>query len=428
MAWVEHAVWWHVYPLGFTGAPIREPDAAPSGGGPAPIAGSSGTTPGTARLDRLLGWLDHAVALGANGLLLGPVFASTSHGYDTVDHFRIDPRLGDDEAFDRLVGACRARGLRLLLDGVFNHVGAEHPLLARALSEGPSGELADWFRIHWEAPGGPRPDVFEGHASLVELNHDSPAVAGLVGDVMTHWLARGIDGWRLDAAYRVPPAFWAAVLPRVRGEFPDAWFVGEVLHGDYAGYVTASGLDSVTQYELWKATWSSLADRNFFELDWALRRHDGFLDTFLPQTFVGNHDVTRIASKVGAETAVLALVVLMTAGGVPSAYAGDEWGFTGVKEERVGGDDAIRPAFPDSPAQLPPEGARIFRAHQDLVGLRRRHPWLVRARTSATTLTNTRYVYEARGDGELLTVELDVTEAPRARVTAPDGDVLFAWG
>ncbi len=413
MGWVEHAVWWQVYPLGFTGAPIREPDVAP---------------PATPRLDRLAAWLDHAVELGANGLLLGPVFASTSHGYDTVDHLRIDPRLGDDEAFDRLVAACRARGLRVLLDGVFNHVGAEHPLVTRALAEGPGGRYAGWFRIDWDAPGGPRPEVFEGHSSLVELNHHEPAVAAFVGDVMTHWLGRGIDGWRLDAAYRVPAAFWASVLPRVRAGFPDAWFVGEVLHGDYAGYVTASGLDSVTQYELWKAVWSSLADRNFFELDWALRRHDGFLDTFAPQTFVGNHDVTRIASRVGWDAALLALVVLMTAGGVPSVYYGDEWGLTGVKEERVGGDDAIRPAFPDSSARLPPEGARIFRAHQDLVGLRRRHPWLVRARTSATTLTNTRYVYEARGDGEMLTVELDVTEDPRARVTAPDGHVLFAWG
>lgn len=410
MTWVEHAVWWHVYPLGLTGAPIREPDVAP---------------PPVPRLDRLLGWLDHAVALGANGLLLGPVFASASHGYDTLDHFAVDPRLGDDEAFDRLVAACRARGLRLVLDGVFNHLGAAHPLVARALAEGPDGPYARWFRIDWAAPGGPRPEVFEGHAGLVELNHEAPEVARFVGDVMTHWLDRGVDGWRLDAAYRVPPAFWAGVLAGVRAAHPDAWFVGEVLHGDYAAYVRDSTLDSVTQYELWKATWSSLADRNFWELDWSLRRHDEFLATFLPQTFVGNHDVTRIASRVGADGAVLALVVLMTVGGVPSVYYGDEWGLTGVKEERVGGDDAIRPAL--DPALASAEGWGIYRAHQDLVGLRRRHPWLVGARTTALTTTNTRYVYETSDGASSLTVELDVTGAPRARVL--DGsDVLFAWG
>ena len=413
MGWVEHAVWWQVYPLGFTGAPIREPDE---------------DRPPTPRLDRLLPWLDHAVALGANGLLLGPVFASSSHGYDTVDHRRIDPRLGDDDAFDRLVAGCRARGLRLVLDGVFNHVGAANPLVTRALAEGPDGELAGWFRVDWDAPGGPRPDLFEGHAGLVELNHDEPEVATFVGDVLAHWLARGVDGWRLDAAYRVPPEFWAHVLPAVRTRFPDAWFVGEVLHGDYPAYVHASTLDSVTQYQLWKAIWSSLADRNFFELDWALRRHGDFLDTFWPQTFVGNHDVTRIATQVGADAAVLALVVLMTVGGVPSLYYGDEWGLTGVKEERVGGDDAIRPAFPATPADLPAGGARIFRAHQDLVGLRRRHPWLVGARTTATTLTNTRYAYQVSDGASRLTVELDVTDAPTARVQGPGGDVLFAWG
>ncbi|OJV81146.1 MAG: alpha-amylase [Cellulomonas sp. 73-92] len=410
MTWVEHAVWWHVYPLGFTGAPIREPDVAPP---PAP------------RLDRLLGWLDHAVALGANGLLLGPVFASASHGYDTLDHLAIDPRLGDDEAFDRLVAACRARGLRVVLDGVFNHLGAGHPLVARALAEGPDGPFAGWFRIDWSAPGGPWPEVFEGHAGLVELNHGSPQVARFVGDVMTHWLDRGVDGWRLDAAYRVPPAFWAGVLAGVRAAHPDAWFVGEVLHGDYAGYVRDSTLDSLTQYELWKAIWSSLADRNFWELDWSMRRHDEFLATFLPQTFVGNHDVTRIASRVGTEAAVLGLVVLMTVGGVPSVYYGDEWGLTGVKEERVGGDDAIRPPFPAQPGA---EGERVFRAHQDLVGLRRRHPWLVGARTRAVTTTNTRYVYETSDGSSSLTVELDVTTTPTARVLGPGGDVLFAWG
>ncbi len=413
--WVEHAVWWHVYPLGFVGAPVHEPDREP---------------PGAARLDRLLPWLDHAVALGANGLLLGPVFASTSHGYDTTDHFRIDPRLGDDEAFDRLLAACRERGLRVVLDGVFNHVGAAHPLFTRALAEGPEGPYARWFHIDWAAPGGPAARGWEGHVALPELAHDEPEVAGLVTEVMTHWLARGIDGWRLDVAHEVPVQFWASVLPRVRAAYPEAWVFGEVMHGDYAGFVTSSGVDSVTQYELWKAIWSSLKDRNFFELDHALKRHTVFLDTFLPQTFVGNHDVTRVASQVGADGAVLAATVLLTVGGIPSIYYGDEWGLAGVKEERPGGDDAVRPAFPASPADLDPAGEHVFRAYQELVGLRRRHPWLVSARTTPLTLTNTRYVYETRDveGSSALTVELDVTAAPSARVLGPGGEVLFARG
>lgn len=409
MSWVEHCIWWHVYPLGFTGAPIRtEHDAAH-------------------RLRHLEAWLDYAVDLGASGLLLGPVFASETHGYDTLDHFRIDPRLGDDEDVDRLVAACRDRGLRIVLDGVFNHVGAGHPWVREVLEGGPDGPLADVLRVDWSAPGGPRLGDFEGHGSLVALNHGSPRVVDLVARVMTTWLDRGIDGWRLDAAYAVPTEFWAQVLPRVRASHPDAWFVGEVIHGDYAAIAQAAGFDSVTQYELWKAIWSSLVDGNFYELDWALQRHAEILGSVLTSTFVGNHDVSRIASTVGPEGAVLALVVLMTVGGVPSVYYGDEQGYTGVKEERLGGDDDVRPSMPASPSDLAAWGADTFRRHQELIGLRRRHPWLVRATTTATSLTNTRYAYTARAGDEALHVELDVTDGHRAVVRDDAGTVLFEY-
>ena len=301
MDWVEHAIWWQVYPLGFCGAPIRDPEPTPA-----------------PRLRRLMGWLDYAIELGTSGLLLGPVFASQTHGYDTVDQFRIDPRLGGEEDFDALVAACSQRGLRLLLDGVFSHVGAQHPDVIRALDEGPGGPTADLFDIDWNAPGGPAPRVFEGHASLVRLNHASERAVQYVTAVMEHWLARGIDGWRLDAAYSVDTGFWARVIPAVRGRHPNAWFLGEVIHGDHSRFVASSGLDATTQYELWKAIWSSIKDRNFFELGWALNRHNGFLAHFTPNTFIGNHDVTRIASVIGSDGAVMALAILLTLGGIPS--------------------------------------------------------------------------------------------------------------
>ena len=115
---------------------------------------------------------------------------------------------------------------------------------------------------------------------------------------MLHWLRRGIDGWRLDAAYAVPPSFWAAVLPEVRKEFGEAWIVGEMIHGDYAGYVSRSGIDSVTQYELWHAIWSALHSVNLHELDWTLGRHRTLLEHLVPMTFLSNHDVTRVASQI----------------------------------------------------------------------------------------------------------------------------------
>jgi glycosidase len=436
-AWVDHAVWWHTYPLGLLGAPIREPDderwagrggGVPSLGGDASAAGAQATAP--ARFDALVPWLDHAVSLGANGLALGPIFASTSHGYDTVDHLRIDPRLGDDAAFDRLVVACRERGLHLMLDGVFNHVGREHAIARGALGGDPASPYAGWLRRDDEG----RPVPFEGHGALVTLDHDRADVAAWVADVMTHWLDRGADAWRLDAAYAVPPAFWARVLPAVRAAHPDAWVVGEVLHGDYADVVAASGMDSVTQYELWKAVWSSLLDANFFELDWTLRRHGDLLDAFVPATFVGNHDVTRLASRVGPERAVLAHLVLLTVGGVPSVYYGDELGLTGVKEDREGGDDAVRPALA-VPGSWDDGAAWMLRHVQRLVGLRRRHPWLVTARTTTLELTNTRYVYRAEpgpgrqgaaGGSSCLVVELDLTgDRPTGLVRDAAGALLL---
>lgn len=356
--WADHAIWWHVYPLGFTGAEAAAPPAG---------------TPVTHRLRQLEHWLDYVVELGCSGLLLGPVFAAETHGYDTVDHFRIDPRLGDDADFDRLVAAARSRGLRILLDGVFNHV-------ARSFDAPP-----EWFR---RGPDGAL-ETFEGHDHLVLLNHHEPAVGQYVGDVMDHWLGRGVDGWRLDVAYAVPPDFWRQVVGAVRQRYPGAWFVGELIHGDYAEYVTRSGLDSATQYELWKAVWSSLNDGNFFELAAALERHDAMLGSFTPQTFVGNHDVTRIASRLDDERHLgHALAILFAVAGVPSVYYGDEQAFRGVKEDRAGGDDAVRPTFPDRLDELAPDGWPTYRLHQRLIGVRRRNSWLVAARTSVEHLTN----------------------------------------
>jgi glycosidase len=385
-SWADHAVWWQVYPLGFTGAEKTEP-------GPA--------EPVRHRLRQLTGWLDYAAELGCSGLLLGPVFAAETHGYDTIDHFHIDPRLGDQDDFDDLVAQARQRGLRLVLDGVFNHVGRSFPAFRAAAAGGPGSPAARWFR---RDPGTGDFATFEGHHRLVALDHEEPGIGDYVTQVITHWLDRGAAGWRLDAAYAVPAGFWAKVLPRVRETHPDAWFLGEMIHGDYLAYAADSGLDSVTQYELWKAIWSSLNDRNFFELAWALGRHDEILDACLPQTFTGNHDVTRLASQLADERHLgHALAVLMTVGGIPSIYYGDEQAFRGVKEERAGGDDEIRPAFPATPGELPPAGWPAYRLHQRLIGFRRRHPWLVRARTTVPHLANeTMAVRSAADDDEVL--------------------------
>lgn len=386
--WVEHVIWWQIYPLGFVGAHPADP---------APAADER-------RIRRVIDWLDYALELGASGLALGPVFASRTHGYDTTDHFRIDPRLGDEADFDHLVAEARRRGLRVLLDGVFNHVGPDFPRYLEAVG----GRDTSWFRVR-----NGRFAIFEGHDGLIALNHRCAEVIDYTVDVMCHWLERGVDGWRLDAAYAVPDRFWAQVLPRVRAKFPQAWFVGEVIHGDYADHARDAGFDSVTQYELWKAVWSSLNDANFHELDWTLTRHNEFLDTFVPMTFIGNHDVTRIASMLDNPGHVEhALVILMTTGGTPSVYAGDESAYRGVKEERFGGDDAVRPEFGSPHQGVGEHGRQIFRAHQHLIGLRRRHPWLHTARTAPLRLTNRGYVYATCNGDDVLVVALNVDDTP----------------
>ncbi|MFI5910620.1 alpha-amylase family glycosyl hydrolase [Dactylosporangium sp. NPDC051541] len=371
-------IFWQVYPLGFTNAL----NAAPGH-----------------RLTRLVDWLGYAVDLGVSGLQLGPIFAAETHGYDTVDHRRIDARLGDDTDFDRLAEACRERGLHLLLDGVFNHVGRgfkapEH-----------------WFRR--TGPGSDDFAVFEGHHGLVALNHGEPEVLDYVVQTMDHWLRRGASGWRLDAAYAVPPEFWRAALEQLRPKHATAWFTGELIHGDYVAYLNASGLDSITQYELWKAIWSSLNDRNFFELAWSLERHNAVLEAGLPLTFVGNHDVTRLATRLTDERHLgHALAVLFTVAGAPSVYYGDEQAFRGLKEDRAGGDDAIRPAFPATPADLAPYGWPVYRLHQRLIALRRRHPWLTYARTTPAHLTNTATALVSTAADQRVITLLNTGDAP----------------
>ena len=370
--WVKYGVFWHVYPLGFCGADIRP-------AGPRQFHGRG--------LDAIIPWLEYVRDLGASGLLLGPVFESATHGYDTLDHMHIDVRLGGDAAFDQLVAACRDMGLQVMLDGVFNHVSRNHPAVQAALDE----------------------------------------TVDYVAHVMSHWLDRGAAGWRLDAAYAVPSPFWARVLPQVKAAHPYSWIFGEVIHGDYPRIIEESTMDSITQYELWKSIQHALETENFFELDWNLKRHNAFLDSFVPQTFIGNHDVTRIASQIGPAKAALALAVLMTVGGVPSIYYGDEQGYVGVKQERFGGDDDVRPKFPDSPAELSTLGEPTYRLHQALIALRRRNPWLLDARTEAVKLENKHFVYRSTSaDAQhSLTVDLNIEQSPTFTIRNADGSTAY---
>lgn len=407
--WINNIIWWHIYPLGFTGAPVR-----PS---------SNDERRLHPRLDQIIPWLDYMKGMGANGLALCPIFQSNTHGYDTTDFLRIDSRLGDGRNFDRLIAECRARGIPVMLDGVFNHVSKVHPLFLEALDGGPAESM---FRITRHEDGRIEYADFEGHQELAAFNHDNETVVDLVVEIMCYWLRRGASAWRLDAAYAVPPAFWSRVLPRVRAEFPDAWFVGEVIHGDYPQIVRESTLDAVTQYHLWHSTWTSLHDRNFFELDTCLKRNNELMAAFTPMSFIGNHDVPRLATKIGNARTALAFVILMTVGGIPSVYYGDEQLFRGDKGEGEGHDDALRPAFPHHPSELASFGQWMYDLLGELTALRHARPWLTTAMTEQEVVESERIVYRVYGkeEGQEMRVSLSLNPRPLATIEE-NGEILL---
>ncbi|CAN5235542.1 alpha-amylase family protein [soil metagenome] len=397
--WIRDTVWWHVYPLGFFDA---EKNSLPL------------DAPANPRLRSFEPWLDYLTDLGCNGILLAPLFSSDSHGYDTTDFYNLDSRLGTNTDLIWLIERCRERNFRVVFDGVFNHVGRSFGPFQDVKLHRQGSRFASWFLIDWNNThneDGFSYANFEGHHRLVKLNHHNPEVVDYIVNVINHWLGFGISGWRLDAAYAVPASFWAQVLDRVREKFPDAWILGEIIHGDYSQSVRQGHLESVTQYELWKSIWSALNDRNFFELSHALNRNNDFNNVFLPNIFLGNHDVTRIATELKDDRDVeLALAVLCTIPGTPSIYYGDEQLWKARKEKRPGGDDAIRPAFASNPQQLVGNPSTYDR-YRELLWLRRNNAWIASARVKMITLTNQTLVYETKFESDKIMVALNVSES-----------------
>ena len=346
--WAPHSVFYHIYPLGLCGAPERNDFSSP------PVE----------RLDSLLPWLDHIRGLGATAVYIGPLFESGSHGYDTADYFNVDRRLGTNAGFARLCGAMRERGLRIVLDAVFNHVGREFWAFRELIKKPESMEYAGWF--HGLRMGGKSPygdpfsyEGWSGHYSLVKLNLANPGVREHLFRAVRSWITDyGIDGLRLDAADVMDPVFLRDLAAHCRSIKPDFWLMGEMVHGDYRRLVNADMLDSATNYECYKGLYSSFADKNFFEIDYSLNRlfgAQGIYRGLQLYSFADNHDVDRLASRIGNQAHLApAYSLLFTMPGIPSVYYGSEWGIEGKKD---GSDRPLRPAL-DLRAMAADEGKR----------------------------------------------------------------------
>lgn len=332
---IKDAVFYHIYPLGLCGAPERNEFGAPI----------------VHRITSLTPWLDHIQELGANAIYLGPVFQSSSHGYDTVDYYRVDRRLGDNESLAHFTELVHQRGMLLILDAVFNHVGRDFWAFKDLQKNGANSAYRDWFHNLRFDQHSPKGDPFsyegwQGHYDLVKLNLSHPDVRAHLFDAVRMWNDQfGIDGLRLDAADCIDLDFLRELNRFTKSLNPQFWLMGEVVHGDYRQWVNPETLDSVTNYEAYKGVYSSLNDANYFEIAYALNRqfgdHGVYQDKFL-YNFVDNHDVDRVASKLKNPAHLFPLYLLLfTMPGIPSIYYGSEWGIRGVKGQWS--DAALRP-------------------------------------------------------------------------------------
>jgi glycosidase len=318
-----------------------------------------------------------------NAFYLGPLFESGSHGYDTVDYYTIDRRLGDNASFAALCARFRENDMRIVLDGVFNHVGRDFWAFRDVRNRGKDSPCCSWFsglRFDRHSPMGDpfTYDTWQGHYNLPKLNLKNPAVKEHLFKAVESWIQTfGIDGLRLDAADCVDLDFLRELAAFTKGIKKDFWLMGEIIHGDYRRWANPSTLDSVTNYECYKGLYSSLNEKNYFEIAHSLQRlfgRGGLCEGLALYSFADNHDVDRVASKLKKPAHLYPLyLLLMTMPGAPSVYYGSEWAVKAVKR---GGDDApLRPAI-ETAAQNEARHHHLFAAIARLAAIRRSSPAL----------------------------------------------------
>lgn len=337
MAWYDEAVFYHIYPLGLTGAPKENSYSKPEH-----------------RLNTLIPWIDHIKNIGCNALYIGPLFESVGHGYETTDYKKLDSRLGDNKDLTNFVAKCHEKGVKVIFDGVFNHTGRDFFAFQDIKEKRESSQYRDWYcNVNFggnnEYNDGFCYDNWGGYNLLVKLNQRNPAVRDYICDVIRFWVSEfDIDGIRLDAADVLDFDFMKALRGTANEVKPDFWLMGEVIHGDYTRWVNEGTLHSVTNYQLHKALYSGHNDHNYFEIAHTVKRlyemGGNRPDGLKLYNFVDNHDVERIYTKLNNKAHFIPVHILMyTLPGVPSIYYGSEFGIEGKKEKFS--DASLRPAL-----------------------------------------------------------------------------------
>ncbi len=334
MAWYDEAIFYHIYPLGMTGAPKENDYGEP-----------------VERLNKLLPWISHIKNIGCNAIYIGPLFESVGHGYETTDYKKLDSRLGTNETLKNFVAECHKQDVKVIFDGVFNHTGRDFFAFKDLKENRENSRYKDWYcNVNFWGNNsyndGFGYENWGGYDLLVKLNQKNPEVINYICDVIRFWVDEfDVDGIRLDAADVLDFDFMKALRRTANEVKPEFWLMGEVIHGDYNRWANADTLHSVTNYHLHKALYSGYNDHNFFEIAHTVKRlNDMFGGGLKLYNFVDNHDVERIMSKLSTPKGFVPVhILLYTLPGVPSIYYGSEFGIEGKKGHGAETDAPLRP-------------------------------------------------------------------------------------
>ena len=394
--WYERGVFYHMYPLGMTGAP-KHNDA----------------TEVTNRFKELDKWIPHIRSLGCSAIYIGPVFESASHGYDTRDYKLVDRRLGDNDSFRNFVAQCHQEGIKVIVDGVFNHTGREFFAFKDIQEKRRDSPYKDWYKgvnFDWQSPCGDSfgYEAWQGHFELPCLNLFNPDVRSYLFDVIRFWIDEfDIDGIRLDCANVLDFNFMKEMRSRTETMKEDFWLMGEVIHGDYSRWVNSEMLHSVTNYELHKSLYSGFNDHNFFEIAHNVRRLEAIGRQLY--TFVDNHDEDRIATKLNLREHLFPIYLcLFTLPGIPSVYYGGEWGIEGKRTNTS--DEALRPAISiDQEGELHCELTDLI---AQLGQIHSQQEPLHTGRYQELLLTNRQYAFARHGEDSVIIAAVNNDDEP----------------